>query len=136
MRTSSLTVTGWPVLPVSARPWLALEAFAMPRALPVPIRRAVFRRWQQGQPAAAIAHALDLAPRSVRRLLRRFAQQGTAGVPPGYDRCGPKRPTAPAELVQAALTLRREHARWGAGLIRGLLRRSHPGVPLPAERTL
>src|SRR5438552_6837108 len=108
----------------------------MSRALPVPIRRALFQRWQQGQSAAAIAQALSLPPRTVRRLLRRFERRGAAGVPPSYDRCGPKAAATSAELVQAALALRREHPTWGAGLIRVLLRRGHAGRPLPTARTL
>src|SRR5438874_1742344 len=94
-----------------------LGGLAMPRPLPVPVRRALYRRWCQGQAASAIAAALGLALTTVCSLLRRFRAQGEAGVRPGYGRCGPRAPRAAAEVVQAALALRRAHRSWGAGLI-------------------
>jgi Homeodomain-like domain-containing protein len=110
--------------------------FSVPRPVPVPVRRAAFRRWRRGQSAAAIAEALDLHPRTVARLLRRFAAVGERGVSPGHDHCGPRSPATPADLVDDALRLRREHPTWGAGLIRVMLRRLHPGRDLPAARSV
>lgn len=108
----------------------------MPAALAVPLRRALFRRWQQGQSPAAIAAALNLDPRTVRRLCRRFAAHGLDGVPPDYRNCGRAQAAAPADLVQAAADLRRQHPRWGAELIRLTLRHEHPGRDVPSGRTI
>jgi transposase len=108
----------------------------MPRSLPVPVRQAIWRRYQDGQDGSTIAKALGLAARTVRKLIRRFRLGGQASVTPSYDRCGVGTPKLSEPIVQAAVGLRREHPSWGAGLIRVLLRRQRPGDPPPAERTL
>ena len=108
----------------------------MPRPLPVPLRQAIWQRYQDGQDGPTIAAALGLAPRTVRKLIRRFRQQGKAAVMPSSDRCGAATPKRPESIVQAAVGLRREHPTWGAGLIRVMLRRRLPHDPFPAERTL
>src|SRR5512135_2208843 len=97
--------------------------FSRPRPLSVPVRQAIWRRYQDGQDGPTIAQALGLAPRTVRKLLRRFRCGGQAAVQPSYDRCGATTPKLPELIVQAALGLRREHPTWGAGLIRVMLRR-------------
>jgi transposase InsO family protein len=108
----------------------------MPRPLPVPVRQAIWRRYQDGQDVPTIVHALGLASRTVRRLVRRFRQGGQAALIPSYDRCGAATPRPPESIVQAAVGLCREHPTWGAGLIRVMLRRQLPDDALPAERTL
>jgi hypothetical protein len=108
----------------------------MPRPLPVPVRQAIWRRYQDGQDGPSIAEVLGLAPRTVRQLLRRFRRDGLAALIPSYDRCGSATPKPAESLVQAALGLRREHPTWGAGLVRVMLRRQLPTDPLPAVRTL
>jgi hypothetical protein len=93
----------------------------MPRALAVPVRQVVRRRWRAGQTAAEIAAALALAVRTVRRLIERLQRLGDAAVFPDYARCG--RPVSPtrSQLLEAAVHLRRQHPGWGAGLIRVVL---------------
>ena len=54
----------------------------LPRPLPVPVHQAIWRRYQDGQDGPTIAAALGLAPRTVRKLIRRFRQQGKAAVMP------------------------------------------------------
>ncbi len=56
----------------------------MPAPIPVPVRHAIYQRWQQGQDAARIAQELDLAPRTVRHLIQRFRDRGEAGITPDY----------------------------------------------------
>lgn len=108
----------------------------MPRPLPVPLRRAIWNRWQAGHDAPQIAEELSLAPRTVRHLLQRFRERGAAGLGPDY-RHPPVATDARREAArQAALTLRREHPRWGAPLIRSLLLRDHPTAAVPSARTL
>jgi hypothetical protein len=108
----------------------------MPRPIPVPVRRAIWQRWQAGQGAPRIAEELDLAPRTVRHLLQRFGERGEAGIEPDY-RHPPADTDARREAAcPAALTLRRQHPRWGAPLIRSLLLRDYPAAAVPSVRTL
>jgi Homeodomain-like domain len=100
------------------------------------VRQAIWRRSQDGQDGPAIAKALGLAPRTVRRLVRRFRQEGQAALVPSYDRCGAATPKPSVSIMQSTVGLRREHPTWGAGMIRVMLRRRLPDDPLPAERTL
>ena len=108
----------------------------MSRSIAVPVRRAILRRSRQGQDAVAIALAHGLSVRTVRRLLQRFRSKGPDAVVPFYCRCG--RPTlqVPPPLVQEALQLREQHRRWGAMLIRVILRERHARACLPSARTL
>jgi transposase len=108
----------------------------MPRPLPVPIRQAIWRRFQDGQNGPDIATALGLAPRTVRHLLRRFRRGGPDALFPSYDRCGEATRKPAESVLQAALGLRQEHPTWGAGLIRVMLRRQQLNLSPPAERTL
>src|SRR5205809_763037 len=55
----------------------------MPHPLAVPIRQAIWRRFQDGQNGPAIAAALDLAPRTVRHLPRRSRRAGLTPAPAG-----------------------------------------------------
>ena len=110
----------------------------MARAVPVPVRQALLRRWQRGQTLAEIAHALMLPRRTVRRLLHhlRDARYAEEALAPGYQRCGWHRPWPNAELFHAALEMRRQHGGWGATLIRIMLQERWPRQPLPSTRTL
>jgi transposase len=107
----------------------------MPRPIPVPIRQAMFRLWQQGRGTRQIATLWDVPCSTVRRLLQRFRRHGSAGIPPAYRHLSATE-AAPSEMVQTAVCLRREHPTWGAGLIRVQLLLEAPGRPVPSERTL
>src|ERR1700679_4228733 len=92
---------------------MLLGDFIMPRPIPVPIRQAMFRLWQKGRSARQIAESLGLPCSTVRRLLQRFRLPGAAGPSPDYWH--PSVPQAvPSELLQTAMSLRREHPTWGA----------------------
>jgi len=107
----------------------------MPRPIPVPMRQAMFRLWQKGYGTRQIAESLGLPCSAVRRLLQRFRVHGMDGIPPDYWH--PSVPeAAPSDLVETAVSLRREHPTWGAGLIRVQLLLEAPGRPVPSERTL
>src|SRR4029078_7967000 len=90
----------------------------MPRALPLPLREQVIDLRCQGHSPAAVAHALHVKERTVRHLWGRYQQRGRAGLETGYGRSGRPACRFPAELVEAALALKRQHPRWGAGFIR------------------
>jgi transposase len=108
----------------------------MPAAIARPIREELVRRHKAGEPLIEIAKALGLSYRAARGLWRRFREQGEKGLDNGYANCGPPGPRFPKEVYQAALALRREHPRFGAGLIRVKLQDRFPGQALPSERTL
>jgi transposase len=107
----------------------------MPSPIPVPIRRAIFRRWQHGQTVADIAPELNLPRRTVRHLIRRFRLSSGQALAPGYQRTA-RRPLAQEAVRRAALQLRQEHPRWGAGLIRLELPAMATRGTVPSERTL
>lgn len=106
----------------------------MPRPLPVPIREAIFRRWQQAQSAPEIAASLGVPVSTVYRFLQRFRRDGAEGIVPGYR--SPAADIVPSDVVQAALALRREHPTWGAAMIRVHLLDEAPERSVPSERTL
>jgi len=105
----------------------------MPTPIPQPIREAILCRVQQNQDAATIAQALDLCPRTVRHLIRRFRQHPNA-VEPSY-RPGPGRPKDSQNLRDRAVALHEEHPTWGAGYIRVRMSATDE-QNLPSERTL
>jgi transposase len=109
----------------------------MPRAVPLPLRQVIFRRLQLHHHPEDIAGDLGLNPQTVRKLVRRFRRRGADALAPDYGRCGSHQTrAAAADLVEAALAMRRGHAGWGAGLIRVLLAEQFPRRPVASERTL
>jgi hypothetical protein len=108
----------------------------MPCPIPLPVREVIWRRLQAGQDVPTIAAALDLQPRTVRRLVGRLRRVGQAAIAPSYEACGASTPKPAEALVRAVVDLRREHPTWGAGLIRVILHRRLPERPLPTVRTL
>jgi hypothetical protein len=108
----------------------------MPRAVPLPQREQLVALRQTGLPLTQIAQTLALPYRTVRGLWRRYREQGAAGLPPAYARCGPAGGRFPAALAAAAVALKQAHPRWGGGLIRLQLRAQFPAQPLPSVRTL
>jgi transposase len=107
----------------------------MPRPVPVPVRQAMFRLWQQGHATHQIATSLDLPASTVRRFLQRFRRRGIDGIPADYHHRAAGE-TVPSEMMQTAVRLRQEHPTWGAGLIRVQLRQEALEQPVPSERTL
>jgi hypothetical protein len=108
----------------------------MSRAIPQPEREEIVRRRQAGQSLSDIAEEMRLKYRTVQNLWGRFQKCGTAELGPDYAGCGPQGPRYDRSLYHAAVTLKEEHRRWGAGLIRLRLARQFPGQDLPAVRTL
>jgi hypothetical protein len=79
-----------------------LRGLTMPRPIPVPIRQAMFRLWQQGQATRQIATSLGLPSSTVRRFLQRFRRRGINGIPPDYHHLAASE-TVPSELMQTAV---------------------------------
>src|SRR5262245_21416311 len=113
-----------------------LRSPLMPRPLALGVRQAVRRAAVQGTSAGAIARQFGLRASTVRQLLRRFRARGPAGLRTDYGACGQGQARPDDPLRQAALQLRADHPRWGAGRLRVQLRRLFPARPLPCERTL
>lgn len=108
----------------------------MPRAIPYPIRQDIIERHQTGQSLSSIAQELHLSYRTVRTFWQRYCSCADAGLLNHYSECGPSQRTFPSIVQEAASTLKREHPRWGAGLIQLQLRKQFGAQPLPAWRTL
>jgi len=108
----------------------------MPKPVPIPVRRKLLHRAQQGESTASLAAAFALAPRTVRHLTRRFRDRGPDGIAPDYH-TPQKLPHAyPDPVRRAALALRREHPTWGAALIWVALREQRPDLARPHPSTL
>jgi transposase len=108
----------------------------MPRALPLALREQIVRRRQQREPLTAIAEALQVPERTVRRWWHKYQQAGPDGLQTHYAHCGPKGPKAPPAVHAAALELKREHPTWGAGLIRLQLVERFDAAAVPKERAI
>src|SRR4051794_19050447 len=112
------------------------EAPAMPKPVPIPVRRKLLQRAQQGEATASLAAAFGLAPRTVRHLRKRFRDRGPDGVPPDYRAPRALPHAYPDRVRQAALALRRQHPTWGAVLIRIALHERRPKTAWPSPSTL
>jgi transposase len=83
---------------------------------------------------ASLAEVFQLAQRTVRHLVRRFAQRGQPGLVPDFARCATKTSVTANALFQKVVHMRQKHPTWGAGLIRVFLQEEQQDVP--SERTL
>jgi hypothetical protein len=106
----------------------------MPAALSVPIRKEIVERRHRGESFRQIARDMGMSYASVRAIWRHWQTHGK--LAPNYDACRAKGPRKPAGVVAQAIALKRDHPRWGAGLIRVLLSEDVEGGDLPSERTL
>ena len=107
----------------------------MPSPIPVPVRQAIFKRWQKGESLSRLAEDFKIPVRTIRNLVRRFSQRGQEGLEPDYGRCATRTLPTDSESYQKAMELRRQHPKWGSGLIRIFLQKQH-SVGCPSERTL
>ena len=107
----------------------------MPSPVPIPIRQAILKRWQNGESVSNLAEELQISARTVRHLVRRFAQRGQNGLQPDYDRCNTKKMPANSDQFQKAIVMRKQHPSWGGGLIRVVLQEQGDDS-CPSARTL
>jgi transposase len=95
----------------------------------------ILKRWQKGEAVASLAAELKLSVRTVRNLVRRFAERGQGGLQPDYGRCATKTMPTDSDEFHKAIEMREQHPTWGGGLIRVLLQeQGHDGCA--SERTL
>ena len=108
----------------------------MSRAYPQPLRERIVLAHQQGHSLRAIAQQMGVAYGTVRAWWARWQTQGEAGLQIHYDRCGPRGGRWPDTFRQEVLQTKREHARWGATLVRLQLAERFVDTSLPAVRTI
>jgi transposase len=108
----------------------------MPCAIAVPIRQQIIEQRQQGASIAQIAQDLQRSYWSIRTIVRRYRDQGEAGLIPQYQNCGVKGIHFSKRVYRGALWLKRHHPSWGAGFIRVLLQERWSEQAMPSERTL
>ena len=108
----------------------------MPCAIAVPIRQQIIHQYQEGATYGEIAAALELSHWSVRTIVRRYRDQGAAGLVTQYSNCGTPGSRLPKRMYRAARWLKRHHPSWGGGFIRVLLRERWGEEGLPRVRSL
>jgi hypothetical protein len=77
---------------------------------------------------------MEMSYDSVRAIWRHWEKHGK--LAPNYEACRQTGPRQPQAVVERAIQMKREHPRWGAGLIRLLLSDEFEEDELPSERTL
>lgn len=100
----------------------------MPKPVPIPVRRKLLQRAQLGESTASLAAAFGLAPRTVRRLRKRFRDRGPDSIPPDYRRPKEQAHAYSDRVRELALGLRRQHPGWGAVLVWVALGARHPDI--------
>ena len=106
----------------------------MPAATPMHQRQEIVKRHQAGQSLAQIARDMQLSEATVRNIWRFFQQHHK--LEPNYAACAKTEPRKAPAVYQQAIALKREHPRWGAGLIWVELAERFAESALPSERTL
>jgi hypothetical protein len=111
----------------------------MPGALPMDVRQHIIELKNKGNSLQLIVNELHLCYATVQRLWKRYKGEGTSGLLPHYNRCGPCAAGIPrcAPLIhRAALWLKRCHPDWGAALIQMSIKDRYKDMAVPSERTL
>jgi transposase len=106
-------------------------------ALPMHLRSLIVEQYSQGNTTLlAISQQHGLSYATVRTIWKRYKAQGSVGLIPHYNHCGPSKPKSEEVIYRCALWLKRHHPLWGAALIRTILRQRYVHLTLPSERTL
>lgn len=106
----------------------------MPAATPIQQRQEIVNRHQAGQSLAQIAREMQMSEATVRNIWRFFQQHQK--LEPNYAACANSEPRKAPAVYQKAIELKRDHPRWGAGLIWVELAEEFAETALPSERTL
>lgn len=108
----------------------------MPVALTDAIRRHIAEQITKGCSLVEIAVNNNLSYCTVRKISKRFKQEGIQGLTPRYNHCGRTASKGDRFFYRATGWLKRLHPDWGAALIRLIMQERYTDVVLPAERTL
>src|SRR3954471_14752713 len=111
----------------------------MPGALPMDVRQHIIELKDKGNSLQSIVNELHLCYATVQRLCKRYKAEGSGGLPPLYNKCGPSgaKVSRFAPLIyRATLWLKRCHPEWGAAMIRVSVQLRYKDMAVPSERTL
>ena len=110
----------------------------MPGALPMDIRQRIIELKNKGNSLQSIVNELHLCYATAERLWKRYKAEGTSGLTPHYNQCGPPAgiPRCAPLICRASLWLKRCHPDWGAALIRVSVQDRYRDKAVPSERTL
>jgi transposase len=106
----------------------------MPAPLRVESRRQIVERHQQGETLKSISAELKLPYVSVKAIWRHWRKHGK--LTPNYEKAQQRGTRRYGPLYAEGVEMKRQHPRWGAGLIRVELQKQFPDLPMPSERTL
>jgi helix-turn-helix protein len=110
----------------------------MPCALPLAVRQQIIELKSKGSSLQSIANEQHLSYATLSRLWKRYKAEGTNGLTPHYNACGPAAGISRCAPViyRAVVWLKRCHPDWGAALIRLCVQDRYKDMVVPAERTL
>jgi transposase len=112
------------------------------------VREKILSHRKEGYSMLEISEKMSVSYNSVRTLCQRYASSDQsesgikAAVLPHYAQCGPQEKAYSAEIIEAALALKRLHPRWGAPRLRLALesemgsKESEGGQNIPSIRSL
>jgi transposase len=106
----------------------------MPAPIPVEIRRQIVTRHESGETLVEISQTLGLSYETVKRLWGRWRKEGK--LTPNYEQAKRRGTRRYGSIYEAAIQMKRDHPKWGAGLIRIQLERDYPSEKSPSTRTL
>ena len=106
----------------------------MPAAIAIGIRREIVERREKGESMASIARELSMPYVTVRGIYQHYQDNGK--LEPNYERCGQPGIRKDQAVYEAAVEMKRQHPRWGAGLIWVELSEHFDEAALPSIRTL
>ena len=104
-------------------------------ALCISKRRQIVSEKESGKSLQAISTDLQISYSTVKRIWRRYQQEGEAGLICKYANCGPKRPKH-YRAYRFCVMLKRKYPSWGAPYIQTLLSKRYPNMSMPAIRTI
>lgn len=99
------------------------------------VRQKAIENWQSGQKKSEIARQLGVDYDTLLGWIKRFSQEGEAGLSLRYTCCG-RKPQENGAVRSRALELMGQHQEWGAGYLRLNLQREFPGADLVKPRQL
>jgi Helix-turn-helix domain len=109
----------------------------MPSALSTELRLKIVELYAKGNKLLDVCEHLHLSYCTVRKICKRYQEEGQAALKPHYHNCGrPRAQPCGALIYRAALWLKRLHHQWGAALILVKLKARYHRKTLPGERTL
>lgn len=108
----------------------------MPRPIPLAIRQTIVTLRQRGYSQPKIADQIDVSLSSVKTILRRFRDEGQAGLETRYHRCGQQQINFDQFTYRCYKALRIWHPGWGYDKISSIISNKYGTIQLPDRRTV